>query len=152
MSKSRYIRWVKHRVPRPKHPVLMPSANTVSTEKTSDEEGKWVRCRRCGFPLNLDRDILGMTGDTASEEPVIVQDFDYEEINRLGRGSNALPGNRFNRPALEEGDYTTPVLDKLDMQGTVIQNDPNGNADSFTYTPRKTVITGGCPFCGSDNL
>ena len=152
MSRSRYIRWTKHRFPKPRRSVRMPSASTASTDKTSDEEGKWIRCRHCGFPINVDREILGMGSDNVAEEPAIIEDFSYEEPSRRMRGSNPYPGNRFNRPVLEEGDYNIPVLDKLDMMGTVIQLGPDGEADPFTYTPRKISIVGGCPFCGSEQL
>lgn len=150
MSKSRYIRYTKHRVPRPRHSIRMPSSNTVSLEKTSDEDGKWIRCRKCGFPINVDREILGV--DDLAQDSVQVQDFDYSEQSRVMRGSDPLPGNRFNRPALVEGDYNTPVLDMLNMVGTAIQLGPDGNADPFTYTPRQIVITAGCPLCGSDQI
>jgi hypothetical protein len=41
-------------------------------------------------------------------------------------------------------------MDTLDMIGTIVQLGPDGNVDSFTYTPRQIVITSGCPLCGSD--
>jgi hypothetical protein len=148
MSKSRYIRYTKHRLPKPKRGSIMPAATTVGTDRVSDEEGKYMRCRNCGFPVDTTRDNPGGTG--MGDDGVQVQDFDYDEPNRVFRGSDPLPGNLFNRPALGEGDYNIPVLDTLDMIGTAIQLGLDGTADSFTYTPRQIIITSGCPFCGAD--
>ena len=148
MSKSRFIRWHKQRVPKPRHPVSIPGSNTASVEKTSDEAGKWIRCRHCGFPINVDRENI--SGSDMGDDGVQVQDFDYEEQSRIMRGSSPFPGNRYNRPALVEGDYQAFTLDTLDMPGVMIALDAKGNADSFTYTPRQIVITSGCPLCGSE--
>lgn len=135
MNKSRYVRIVKERIPRPRKGITIPASG--------EETGRWIRCWNCGFPINTDR---GMEGSSEAE------DFDYSEVNLTMRGSNPLPGNRFNRPALVEGDYNTGTVDLFGSMGTAIQLDPDGNADPFTYTPRKVVITGGCPFCGSTNI
>ena len=150
MSKSRYIRYSRHITPTQKRRISMPSADTKGVDKDSDEGGKWIRCWKCGFPVNIDTVVIGV--DDMAEESVVVQDFDYTELNGTMRGSSPYPGNTVNRPALAEGDYRTASLDTLSMPGPIIQLGIDGAADAFTYTPRQTVKTAGCPFCGCTNL
>jgi hypothetical protein len=151
-TKSGYIRYSKRHVPRRKRRVYMAGAGTDDPDSGKQgDSNRWVRCWNCGFPIDLTPTVLGVD-DSSESESVQVEDFDYSEQSRIMRGSDPYPGNRFDRPALSEGDYATPSLDTLNMVGTVIQLGIDGKADSFTYTPRQVTIIRGCPLCGNDNI
>ena len=128
--KSRYIRYVKQKVPKQRKTIRMPGAG--QGDRTKDDSGIWIRCWNCGFPINTTTTNLNTDADG-----VQCVDFPYEEPTKTRRGTT---------------DYTTATLDSLDMVGVALQTGPDGNPITGYYTPRKVDIVSGCPFCGTNHL
>jgi hypothetical protein len=123
MTRSRYIKTQRHKLPRHKR--------SQRLEGSFEDSGRWIRCWNCGFINDLSK--LSLTGESG----ISVRDFSYENQDLADSGD---PNN------------ITLTLDQLDMEGVVLENGPDGSAVTDYYTPRIPVAVRGCAFCGCGNL
>jgi hypothetical protein len=120
---SRYIR--THRSPLPK------KVRSKEVFGSFEDSGKYIRCWNCGFLVDTTRNISGRGSGKQYE------DFSPSETEVNSSG---------------DADKITLTIDTISMEGVILENGADGNPITDYYTPRKVVVYGGCPFCGTKNL
>ena len=125
MEKGRYTHYSQRHTPQRKR--------TIHLSGSFEDKNKYIRCCNCGFIVNTERDLSDTETSGNYETDAIV----YSQSLVMGG----------------ESPYSTIiVMDRLDMAGTMILEDANGDAITDYYTPRLPQVNKGCAFCGCTNL
>lgn len=105
-----------------------------STKRTSrrmkgseEDRNKWFRCWNCGFPYDASKVSTGDRSNISHEDFSVPSETTEPELKVL-------------------------LIEKINTTGTMMLNGASGSAITDYYTPRKAVVSSGCPFCGTRNL
>jgi hypothetical protein len=96
-----------------------------------EDAGRYIKCWRCGFPVDTTRNITGHGSGNQYEDTI------YEEIEIRMSG---------------DPDRLLLTIDSLSMGGVILEEGADGSGITDYYTPRKSVSYGGCALCGTKNL
>jgi len=124
MADSRYNKTSTTRLPRQKRVKYLRGSG--------DDEGLYVKCWNCGFPVKIDRDL----GD-ADHAGISVTDFADPS------SAPASSGDKLN---------CMSTLDLFPSIGCAVRSTMAGAAVSTYYTPRVSTAVQGCKFCGCTNV
>lgn len=122
MEKGRYTVYQKMRLPQRRRGAVL--------QGSFEDKGRYIRCGNCGFILDTQRDLGNGESAGNYETDMVVE---------------AQP------PA---GSGAEPILcmDTLGMVGPIIENGPDGDPVTDSYSPRVPQVARGCPLCGASNL
>jgi hypothetical protein len=124
MSKSRFIRTTKWKLPRHRR--------STRVEGAEEDRGRYIKCWNCGFLIDQNRGLS--TGDGSG---IQVSDF-------------PTPTDRFDP---DRSELLLCYWDSPFVIGEILHLGPDGLPDmTDVYTPRSAEAVGGCPFCGTKNL
>jgi hypothetical protein len=109
------------------HTVRLPrKRRSVNLYGSFEDSGKWYKCWNCGFTLDISKVSTGSGNGTACED--------------------------FSIPITDYIHDATLSLDRIGVAGVILENGADGDPITRYYTPRKAIVTGGCPLCGTKNL
>jgi hypothetical protein len=93
-----------------------------------EDDGRWIKCWHCGFPIDTERMSTGPGHGNV-----------YTEVSEA---------------TLDSEDWKTKILtiDPSGSIGTILELGADGNPITAYYTPRKSQAVSGCPLCGCKNL
>lgn len=121
--KSRYIHTSRHRLPRHKQ--------SKRIYGSFEDSNKWVKCHWCGFIVNLQRAVTSTDGSgTYNTDYPVASTLPIANVNEIQMNICSL-----STTSNEYKEFTIIQLGVSDY-----------------YTPRKPMVNGGCPNCGTKNL
>lgn len=95
------------------------------------DHGRYYECWWCGFTCNIDRDSLGGARSRGGDEHEDFSTTTYTPTDGISSPLCVLGGS-------------------INSSHVVMENGADGNPKSIRHN-HKSVIAGGCPFCGCKN-
>ena len=138
MNQSRNIHYNKRRLPRQKRTIsIFGAVSYIDGRPVKDQSDKLFKCWNCGFICNELHDNI-KTGD--GNGYYIIDKPDGPSVLNIGGSAHEFP----------ESNDVMDVLIKTETTSTayMIQEDCNNEPVTVMHN-LDSVVTSGCPFCGT---